>query len=102
MNIIKMFNDRKGAIGAGTIKGIVVAILMLTVLISMLPSLILTNAEAVYDLSTMYAANSTYLGADAAALGANVNDWTGWFWVIGPLLMLITTILGLFMIGGRK
>lgn len=94
--MITLKSDKKGFVGPGMIKGAIVALMFLTVLISMLPRLIHQNAIAVVELSEEYG-NTTLYGEGASELGTQVDDWTGYFWVIGPLVLIITVVLGIFL-----
>lgn len=89
------FMNKRG-VGVGMIKAAIVGLIFLTVLLSILPDLIHTSAESVQTLSTELS-NSTIYGSGAANIGSNLSTWTGYFWVIGPLLLIITIVLGLFM-----
>lgn len=91
--------NKKG-VSTGMIKGFIVGLIMLTVFLSIAPNLIHTSAVSVTALSTELS-NSTLYGSGAAAIGGQIDDWTGYFWVVGPLILLITVILGVFLRGRR-
>lgn len=91
---------KKGQIGAGMIKGAIIALVFLTVFLSILPSLIHTSAESVQTLSTELS-NATIYGDSAAGLGGQIANWTGYFWVLGPLVLIIGLVTKLFMSRGR-
>lgn len=93
---------KKGRIGPGMIKGAIISLIMLTVFLSILPDLIIDSATSVSELSDAYAANTTVLGTGAASIGGNIDDWTGYFWVLGPFILIITIVLGVFVSGRRR
>lgn len=87
---------KNGKIGVGMIKGAIIALIFLTVLLNILPSLIHQNAVSVGALATEYG-NATVYGSSASSIGSQIDDWTSYFWVLGPLILIITVILGIFM-----
>lgn len=90
-------NDKKGRIGPGMIKGAIVGLVLLTVFLSILPDLIIDSATSVNELSDAYAANTTVLGDNAASIGGSIDEWTGYFWVLGPFILIIGFITAMFM-----
>jgi hypothetical protein len=97
LRVVIMQGDKKARIGVGTIKGAIIGLIFLTVLVSILPDLILDSGEAVNDLSGMYAGNSTVFGSGASDLGGSIDEYAGWFFVLGPFILIITVVLGVFM-----
>lgn len=95
-NWMKKIMGKKGSFGPGMIKGAIVALIFLTVFVSILPSLIHTSALSVKDLATEYG-NTTVYGSSASAIGTQIDDWTGYFWVLGPFVLIIGIIVALFM-----
>lgn len=93
----KLFNDTKGKIGPGMIKAAIIGIIFMVVLLQILPDLIVDGATAVHNLSDSLAAESDVLGSDAASLGGDIDDYTGYFWVVGPLVLVISIIVGIFL-----
>lgn len=92
-----LFEQKKARVGVGTIKAAIIGLIFLTVLVSILPDLILDSGEAVNDLSGMYEGNSTVFGTGPSELGGNIDEYAGWFFVIGPFILIITVVLGIFM-----
>lgn len=86
---------KKGFVGPGMIKGLIISLVFLVVLLSIAPQLIHTGAVSVQGLATEYN-NSTLYGTGASAIGTQIDDWTGYFWVLGPLVLCMTVILGVF------
>lgn len=68
---------------------------MLTVLLGVLESTVPTSAQAFYDFTAGLTNTSVY-GADAVAFAGDVPGYLGWFWVIGPFVMVIMIVLGIF------
>lgn len=93
--VLTILSNKKG-LGTGTIKAVLVGVIFLTVLLAMLPTLIHTSQESVTSLATEYS-NSTLYGTGASAIGTQIDDYSGYFWVIGPLVLIITFVLGVFM-----
>lgn len=88
--------DKNGRISPGIIKVFIVSLVLLTVLLSMAPSLVNNSATSVKNLTDEFSGNSDIYGTTASTLGGNLTNWTGVFWVIAFLLLLITVILKLF------
>lgn len=95
MQILKQL-DTKGRIGAGMIKAAIIGLVFMTVLVSILPSLINTSAISVQTLSDEYS-NTTLYGTSASTIGTQIDNWAGYFWVLGPFIMVIGVITGIFM-----
>ena len=88
-------------VSTGMITGAIVALVMAVVFLSMLPTLIPTATKAVHNLSDAIGNDGENIGTGAAALGDNIDDWTGYFWVVGPLVLVIGVVLSLFLKGRR-
>lgn len=87
--------NKIGALGPGMIKGVIVSLIFLTVLLSIAPNMIHTSQVSVQELSTEFG-NSTLYGDGASDIGSQVDDYSGYFWVLGALLLVITVILKVF------
>lgn len=94
--MIIMKDNKRASIGPGMIKGIIVSLIFLTVLLKISPSLIHTSQESVQELGTEFS-NSSMYGAGASSIGTQISDYSGYFWVVGVLLVIITVVLGVFM-----
>lgn len=94
--MITLKMNKTGRVGPGMIKGMLLTLIFLVILLKMLPNLMHTSQESVSELSTEYQ-NSTLYGEGAAAIGADVPTYTGYFWVAGPIILLLTVIFGIFM-----
>lgn len=92
--------SKRGALGPGMIKGAIVALIFLTVFVSILPDLIETSADSVQTLAEGYTANATLYGTGASTIGGKIDDWMGYFWVLGPFVLIIGIVVKLFM--GRR
>jgi hypothetical protein len=64
-------------VSTGMITGAVVTIVMAVVFLSMLPTLIPTATMAVHNLSDALGNDGANIGTGAAALGDNIDNWTG-------------------------
>lgn len=66
----------------GKITSIVLAIVMLVVLFQILPSVIPLGSTAVHNLSDSLSGQGATIGTSAASFAGQIDDLTGWFWVI--------------------
>lgn len=90
-------------LNSNSIITIVVVLLMVTVLFSMLPSILPTVITSVNNLFGSTAlGNATLVGAGPSAFATTVTTLTGWFWVIGPFLLTVSIIVGLFIAGKHR
>lgn len=90
-------------VGTGTITALVIGVIMLTVLFSVAVTVIPTGATAFHNLSDALAGDGDIIGTDAAAFAGNTDTYVGWFWVIGPFVLMISLVIGLFLgRGGRR
>lgn len=89
-------------VNAGTIISVVLAILFATVLFKMLPSLIPSIATSVHNLSDTLSGDGDLIGTEAAAFAGEMDSLTGWFWVIGPMVLVILVAVSLFKTSGRR
>lgn len=96
-----MMNKQGKKVGTGMIVSVVIGILMLTVLFSILPDTIPTATTAVHNLSDSLNAQSAVIGTGASTFAGNLDSLTGWFWVIGPLVLVIVFVTGMFLQGGK-
>lgn len=87
-------------IGTGTIVGLILGLIFLTVLLSVADDTIPTAATAYHNLSDTIASNTDVFGTDAASFAGDTDGYLGWFWVIGPFVMVIMLVLSLFR--GRR
>ena len=87
-------------IGHDKITGLIVSVIMLTVLLAVASTVIPTGSQAFYDLSTSLS-NATVLGTGAVAFAADMPSYVGWFWVLGPFVLVIGLVVGLFFKGGN-
>lgn len=94
--------SKRGAVTTGKITGAILGILMLVVFVSMLPSLISVGATSVSNLFTNLSGMGAVIGTDAAAFAGNANGYIGWFWVIGPFILVVGFIVALFLKRGRR
>lgn len=88
---------KKGRIGVGMIKSAIIGLIFMTVLLNILPDLIDDSATAVHNMSSDFAAGTDIYGTSAASLGGSIDDWTGYFWVVGVFVLVIGVITGIFM-----
>lgn len=94
--------SKKGfSVSSGAIVSLVLVIIMLTVLVSVAEDVIPTGATAYHNLSDTLAADSAVLGTDAASFAGDTDDYLGWFWVLGPFVLVLMAIVGIFMKGRR-
>ena len=95
------------------ITGAIITLVMAVVFFSMLSSLIPTATTAVHNLSDVvggggntsskqYIDARANIGTGAGALAQNLDDWTGYFWIVGSLVLVISVILGVFIKGKRR
>lgn len=85
---------------AGVIVGLIVALIMLQVLVGVAEDVIPTAAEDYHNLSDTLAGSTAILGTDAAAFAGDTDDYLGWFWVLGPFILVLAVVLGVFR--GRR
>lgn len=81
---------------------IITGIILLTVMVSMLPSIIVTGATATHNLSDGLAGQSATIGSAPASFAGNIDDYMGWFWVLGPFILVLTAVVGLFLGNKRR
>lgn len=87
-------------ITSGVIIGLIVSLIMLQVLVGISEDIIPSAAGSYENLSNTLAADTQVLGTDAAAFAGDTDDYMGWFWVLGPFVLVLTVILGVFR--GRR
>lgn len=90
-----------GSINPGKIVGLVISVVMLVVLLGVSQTVIPQGAGATYNLFSNLN-NATHLGTGAVTLAGNIPSYTGWFWVLGPFVLVIAVVLGVFMAGRKK
>lgn len=88
-------------VGAGAIVGLILSLIMLTVFLSVAEDTIPTAATAYHNLSDTLAGNSAIYGTDAASFAGDTDDYLGWFWALGPFVLVIGIVLAVFMRRGR-
>lgn len=93
---MQVLKNKKAALGPGAIKGTLVTMIFFVVLVAMLPTLIELGADKTSDLAAVYSDNSTLFG-DAAPIGEELDDFAGYFWVAGPLILIIGIIGSIFL-----
>lgn len=93
---------KKGFINSGKIKGLIVGIVMLVVLISVAETMVPTGAEAFHNLTDTLGDETDTLGTDAAAFADDMDDYVGWFWALGPFILVISVVLAAFTLGGGR
>jgi hypothetical protein len=80
-----------------TIMTTIVVVLFGVVLLRMLPSLIPLASGAASDLFVTLGNNTaSKVGEEAATFASTVPSILGWFWVIGPVILVITLAIGMF------
>ena len=103
-------------ITVGTVIGVILALIMFTVLLSVSTDIIPTAATSVHNLTDEFSCSSTdnmtsctadshnIYGDDAASFGEDMDNYMGWFFVLGPFILAIVVVLAVFMgkIGRRK
>ena len=95
---ISILNSKHGfAFNQNMLLGLIVGIIFIVILVSMSSTLIPTGAVAYHNMSDTLAANGEALGTDAAAFAGNTDSWLGWFWVVGPFILVIYLVINLFL-----
>lgn len=87
-------------VSSGTLTKVILTVIMLTVLLSILPSLISISSTASYDLFAGYT-NTTVYGTGPVAFAAQVPGLLGWFWVALPFIMIVGAVVGVFKLRRR-
>lgn len=77
------------------IKGVVLSIIFATILFAILPTLYTDIIQNFYNFTDDLAGMTTQLGTGPAGFAGDVSTYAGWFWVIGPFIMVIGLALGL-------
>jgi hypothetical protein len=78
------------AINQNSIKTTIVTVLFAVVLLTMLPSLIPLASNASANLFTTLGNNTVSgIGTEASAFALTLPSLLGWFWVIGPILLVM-------------
>lgn len=88
---------KKGRISTGTIKASILGLIFLTVLLSMLPNLINTSQTAINS-TAVELSNTALYGTGPAGVADDITDYSGWFWVVGVLLLVLTAIFAVFRV----
>lgn len=87
------------------IVGAILAILFASVLFQVLNGTVPVAATSFHNFSDTMAAQTDVVGSGAATFAASMDDYAGWFWVIGPFAMVVLIIVGIFLVyggGGRR
>ena len=79
-----------------TIINLLMSIVFMVVLLSVAAQLIPVGAEAFYDM-TQSMTNTTILGAGPVAFAEITPALLGWFWVLGPFILVIMIVIGIFL-----
>lgn len=105
-----VMNKKALSITSGSIVSLVLVIIMLVVFINIIEDVIPSGATAYYNLSETFSctnetkcgmnADQVY-GSDAASFAGDTNDYLGWFWVLGPFVLVLMAVVGIFMRGRR-
>lgn len=88
-------------ITAGSLKGLIVVVVLGTLFFSMAPTLVYTLSNGVSQFLTMISGNTTLYGTGPASIAGIVEDNWGYFLVVGALLLVIGVTSSLFK-GGRR
>jgi hypothetical protein len=84
------------------ITNVIYVVIFAVVLLTMLPSLIPLASNAAADLFTTLGNNTvSAVGTDAAAFALQMPDLLGWFWILGPIVLVIGIAMGMFKSGRR-
>lgn len=84
------------------IVGLVLVLVMMTVLFGVARTVIPTAATSYHNLSDALKGDGAIIGTDAAAFAGDTDDYLGWFWVIGPFVLAILLVVGIFLKKGRR
>ena len=86
-----------------SIVGVIMVVLFGVVLLKMLPSLIPLASNSAADLFTTLGNNTVSgVGTEASAFSLEMPSILGWFWIVGPILLVIGIALGMFKGSGRR
>lgn len=99
---INLLSTKKGLVNTGKIRAMIIGVIMMVVLFKIAATLVPTGAQAYHNLSDTLKADTDVLGTDAAAFAGDTDDYVGWFWVLGPFLLVISVVLAVFTLGGRR
>lgn len=97
---LSMLESKAGRVGPGMIKGVLITLVMAMALFTLAPTLIHNVGIGVSGLATELS-NTTLYGTGAGSIGASLDDYFGYFVVIGALVFLIAIGIGIFK-GGRR
>lgn len=83
-------------ITTGSLKGLIVVVIMGTLFFSMAPSLVYTLSQGIAEFLTMISGNTTLYGSGPASIASIVASNWGYFLVVGALLLVISVASGIF------
>lgn len=84
-------------LSTGMITGLIVSIVLITVLLNVARTTIPIAATAFHNLTDSQAAATGVYGTNAASLAGNFDDYAGYFWVLGPFVLVIGVAMALFL-----
>lgn len=84
-------------INPGMIIGVLLSLIFLGLLLKIATAVIPQAASSYHTFATSVSGNSTLYGADAAAFAADTPGYLGYFWVLGPFVLVLMLIIGMFM-----
>lgn len=93
--------DKKAKVGSGSIKNLLVVVVMATLFFAMAPSLVYTMSTGVADFLGSISGNSTLYGSAPSSIATILaNNW-GMFLIVGVLGLIISVVGGLFYLRRR-
>lgn len=100
MKLILKDKSGRSKVNSGMIVGVIVAVIFAMVLFSILPTVYPDMIQDYYNFTSELELLSTELGTGPSTFAGNMHEYAGWFWVLGPFLLVIGIALTLFK-GGR-
>lgn len=99
MKLRSILEDKRGrvSVGPNAIVSLIMVLIFATILLSVGRTTIPTAATAYHNLSDSLASETDVLGTDAAAFAGDTDGYVGWFWALGPFVLVIGIVMAVFM-----
>jgi len=89
-------------ISSNSITALVIGVVMIVVLFNVMVSVVPLGTTAVHNLSDALVGQSATIGTGPATFAGQIDELSGWFWVVGPLVLVLGLVIGLFLKKGRR